>query len=127
MRGKHRLWKALIDDHAPSMPGAQAISSGARLESRFSPRWSLAMPSTNAKNYESTPARQVAFLGLGVMGFPMAGHLALAGHDVRVFNRSEEKRKAWSGEFKGSSAATPREAAAGRDIVFCCVGNDDDL
>jgi 3-hydroxyisobutyrate dehydrogenase len=85
------------------------------------------MPSTNAKNYESTPPRSVAFLGLGVMGFPMAGHLALAGHDVRVYNRSEEKRKAWTGEFKGSSAATPREAAAGRDIVFCCVGNDDDL
>jgi 3-hydroxyisobutyrate dehydrogenase len=85
------------------------------------------MPSTNAKNYESTPPHSVAFLGLGVMGFPMAGHLALAGHDVRVYNRSEEKRKAWTGEFKGSSAATPREAAAGRDIVFCCVGNDDDL
>jgi 3-hydroxyisobutyrate dehydrogenase-like beta-hydroxyacid dehydrogenase len=85
------------------------------------------MPSTNPKTYESTPARSVAFLGLGVMGFPMAGHLALAGHDVRVFNRSAEKAKAWTGEFKGSAAATPREAAAGRDIVFCCVGNDDDL
>jgi 3-hydroxyisobutyrate dehydrogenase len=85
------------------------------------------MPSTNPKTYESAPARAVAFLGLGVMGFPMAGHLALAGHDVRVFNRSADKAKAWTGEFKGSAAATPREAAAGRDIVFCCVGNDDDL
>jgi 3-hydroxyisobutyrate dehydrogenase len=85
------------------------------------------MPSTNPKTYDPTPPRSVAFLGLGVMGFPMAGHLALAGHDVRVYNRSEEKRKAWTGEFKGSAAATPREAAAGRDIVFCCVGNDDDL
>jgi 3-hydroxyisobutyrate dehydrogenase len=85
------------------------------------------MPSTNPKTYESTPARKVAFLGLGVMGFPMAGHLALAGHDVTVFNRSAAKAKAWTGEFKGSSAATPREAAAGRDLVFCCVGNDDDL
>ncbi|NPC58413.1 NAD(P)-dependent oxidoreductase [Caenimonas soli] len=85
------------------------------------------MSSTNPKTYEPTPARKVAFLGLGVMGFPMAGHLALAGHDVTVFNRSAAKAKAWTGEFKGSSAATPREAAAGRDLVFCCVGNDDDL
>jgi 3-hydroxyisobutyrate dehydrogenase-like beta-hydroxyacid dehydrogenase len=87
----------------------------------------VTMASTNTKSYESTPARPVAFLGLGVMGFPMAGHLALAGHDVRVYNRSAEKARAWTQEFKGSSAATPREAAAGRDIVFCCVGNDDDL
>ena len=85
------------------------------------------MASTNPKNYESTPPRKVAFLGLGVMGFPMAGHLALAGHDVKVFNRSPAKGQAWTNEFKGSSAATPREAAEGRDLVFCCVGNDDDL
>jgi 3-hydroxyisobutyrate dehydrogenase len=85
------------------------------------------MASTNAKTYESTPARKVAFLGLGVMGFPMAGHLALAGHDVTVYNRSEAKSKAWATEFKGRSAATPKAAAAGCDIVFCCVGNDDDL
>jgi 3-hydroxyisobutyrate dehydrogenase len=85
------------------------------------------MPSTNPKQYESTSPRKVAFLGLGVMGFPMAGHLALAGHDVVVFNRSAAKAQAWTGEFKGASAATPREAAAGREIVFCCVGNDDDL
>src|SRR5881392_3185568 len=85
------------------------------------------MASTNAKSYEPAPARAVAFLGLGVMGFPMAGHLALAGHDVRVYNRSAEKAKAWTTEFKGSSAPTPREAVASRDIVFCCVGNDDDL
>src|SRR5688572_1077768 len=85
------------------------------------------MASTNPKSYESTPPRKVAFLGLGVMGFPMAGHLALAGHDVKVFNRSAAKAKAWTSEFKGSSAATPREAAEGRELVFCCVGNDDDL
>jgi 3-hydroxyisobutyrate dehydrogenase len=85
------------------------------------------MPSTNAKDYEPTPSRKVAFLGLGVMGFPMAGHLALAGHDVVVYNRSAPKAQSWVGEFKGASAATPREAAAGRDLVFCCVGNDDDL
>ncbi|MBE7940561.1 MULTISPECIES: NAD(P)-dependent oxidoreductase [Ramlibacter] len=85
------------------------------------------MASTNPKTYDSVPARSVAFLGLGVMGFPMAGHLALAGHDVCVYNRSAAKAQAWAGEFKGRHAATPREAAAGRDIVFCCVGNDDDL
>jgi 3-hydroxyisobutyrate dehydrogenase len=85
------------------------------------------MSSTNPKSYEPAPACKVAFLGLGVMGFPMAGHLALAGHDVTVFNRSAGKAQAWTGEFKGRSAATPREAVAGRDLVFCCVGNDDDL
>ncbi|HYD75221.1 NAD(P)-dependent oxidoreductase [Ramlibacter sp.] len=85
------------------------------------------MPSTNPRPYESTPARKVAFLGLGVMGFPMAGHLALAGHEVTVYNRTAAKAQAWTGEFKGRAAATPREAAAGCDIVFCCVGNDDDL
>jgi 3-hydroxyisobutyrate dehydrogenase len=85
------------------------------------------MSSTNPKTYESIPSRKVAFLGLGVMGFPMAGHLALAGHDVTVFNRSPAKAQAWTGEFKGAAAPTPREAAAGRELVFCCVGNDDDL
>ena len=85
------------------------------------------MPSTNPKTYDSTPARKVAFLGLGVMGFPMAGHLALAGHDVTVYNRSATKAKAWTEEFKGRAAPTPREAVAGCDLVFCCVGNDEDL
>jgi 3-hydroxyisobutyrate dehydrogenase len=85
------------------------------------------MSSTNPKSYESTAPRKVAFLGLGVMGFPMAGHLALAGHEVTVYNRSPAKAQAWTGEFKGSAAPTPREASAGRDLVFCCVGNDEDL
>jgi 3-hydroxyisobutyrate dehydrogenase len=85
------------------------------------------MSTTNPKTYEATPSRKVAFLGLGVMGFPMAGHLALAGHDVTVYNRSAAKAQAWTGEFKGGSAPTPREASAGCDFVFCCVGNDDDL
>jgi len=85
------------------------------------------MPSTNPKTYPSTPPRKLAFLGLGVMGFPMAGHLALAGHDVTVYNRSAAKAAAWCQEFGGKAAATPREAAAGCDFVFCCVGNDDDL
>ncbi len=85
------------------------------------------MPSTNSRTYDGVPPRRVAFLGLGVMGLPMAGHLALAGHQVTVYNRSPAKSQAWVAEFKGNSAPTPREAAAGCDIVFCCVGNDDDL
>jgi len=85
------------------------------------------MSSTHPKSYESTPSRQVAFLGLGVMGFPMAGHLARAGHAVTVYNRSAAKAQAWVAEFQGRAAPTPREAAAGCDIVLCCVGNDDDL
>lgn len=85
------------------------------------------MASTNPRTYESTPSRKVAFLGLGVMGFPMAGHLALAGHRVTVYNRSAEKRLAWCKEFTGAAAPTPREAVADCDLVFCCVGNDDDL
>jgi len=79
------------------------------------------------KNYEPSISCKVAFLGLGVMGYPMAGHLALAGHDVTVYNRSPGKAQGWCDEFKGASAATPREAAADADMVFCCVGNDDDL
>jgi 3-hydroxyisobutyrate dehydrogenase len=85
------------------------------------------MASTNPRSYTPTASKKVAVLGLGVMGFPMAGHLALAGHEVTVYNRSPAKAQAWCQEFKGRSAATPREAAQGADIVFCCVGNDDDL
>ena len=85
------------------------------------------MTSTFTKNYEFATARKVAFVGLGVMGFPMAGHLALAGHEVTVYNRNPAKAEAWGNEFKGSLAATPREAALDADIVFCCVGNDADL
>jgi 3-hydroxyisobutyrate dehydrogenase/2-hydroxy-3-oxopropionate reductase len=83
--------------------------------------------SIHSRAYDATPARQIAFLGLGVMGFPMAGHLARAGHRVTVYNRSPAKAQAWVAEFGGASAATPREAAQGADLVFCCVGNDDDL
>jgi 3-hydroxyisobutyrate dehydrogenase len=85
------------------------------------------MSRTNPKTYESTAPRKVAFLGLGVMGFPMAGHLALAGHQVTVYNRSAAKAQAWKSEFKGQTAATPALAARDADFVFCCVGNDDDL
>jgi len=79
------------------------------------------------KTYEATAARRVAFLGLGVMGYPMAGHLARAGHAVTVYNRSAGKAQAWVAEYGGQAAATPREAAAGAEFVFACVGNDDDL
>jgi len=70
---------------------------------------------------------KVAFLGLGVMGYPMAGHLAAKGHTVTVYNRTAAKADKWVAEHGGRAAATPREAAAGQEIVFACVGNDDDL
>ncbi|MFA8384275.1 MAG: NAD(P)-dependent oxidoreductase [Pelagibaca sp.] len=70
---------------------------------------------------------KVAFLGLGVMGYPMAGHLAKAGHEVTVYNRTTAKAEAWAKEHGGGHASTPREAAAGCDFVMSCVGNDDDL
>ena len=70
---------------------------------------------------------KVAYLGLGVMGFPMAGHLAAKGHDVAVYNRTPAKAQAWAAQHKGRIAATPREAAKGAEFVFACVGNDDDL
>ncbi|CAE6921882.1 Uncharacterized oxidoreductase Sfri_1503 [Pseudomonas marincola] len=69
----------------------------------------------------------VAFIGLGVMGFPMAGHLARAGHDVCVYNRNPAKAADWVETYAGRSAATPREAAQGAELVMVCVGNDDDL
>ena len=89
----------------------------------------------NTKTYEPTTPARVAFLGLGVMGYPMAAHLASAGHQVCVYNRNATKSIAWCADFAGaasplgshSQAATPRLAAHGADIVFCCVGNDDDL
>jgi 3-hydroxyisobutyrate dehydrogenase len=70
---------------------------------------------------------KVAFIGLGVMGYPMAGHIAAKGHDVTVYNRTTAKAEKWAGEHGGAHAPTPRQAAAGCDFVFCCVGNDDDL
>ncbi|MFC0342481.1 NAD(P)-dependent oxidoreductase [Paracoccus niistensis] len=70
---------------------------------------------------------RVAFLGLGVMGFPMAGHLAAAGHEVTVYNRTAAKAEAWSSRHKGRHATTPRAAAKGAEFVMACVGNDDDV
>ena len=85
------------------------------------------MSSTASKTYAPVAPQRVAFLGLGVMGFPMAGHLARAGHSVTVYNRTPAKAQAWVSEFGGTAKATPREAAAGADIVFACVGNDSDV
>ena len=83
------------------------------------------------RNYEPTAPRRVAFLGLGVMGYPMAGHLALAGHPVTVYNRTAPKAEVFVAQLSDKAqvgrADTPAQAAAGADIVFCCVGNDDDL
>ena len=70
---------------------------------------------------------KVAFLGLGVMGYPMARHLRAKGHEVTVYNRTAEKADRWVSENGGRAAGTPREAAEGQEIVFACVGNDDDL
>jgi 3-hydroxyisobutyrate dehydrogenase-like beta-hydroxyacid dehydrogenase len=89
------------------------------------------MARTNPKTYESSTPTKVAFIGLGVMGYPMAGHLALAGHSVTVYNRNAAKAAEWCAEFAATtapqSAPTPRQAATHADIVFVCVGNDNDL
>lgn len=93
------------------------------------------MSSTNLKIHQAVASHKVAFLGLGVMGFPMAGHLAQAGHQVTVYNRTASKSIAWCAEYTGatvqnnlcSRAETPRQAVQDAALVFCCVGNDDDL
>ena len=86
------------------------------------------MPSINTRTYESIAPQKVAFLGLGVMGYPMAGHLATAGYKVSVYNRTAAKSAAFCAEFAGSAhGLTPKAAVKGADIVFCCVGNDTDL
>jgi 3-hydroxyisobutyrate dehydrogenase len=79
------------------------------------------------KTYDAVTPHTVAFVGLGVMGHPMAGHLARAGHRVTVYNRTASKATAWVGTYGGARAATPADAARGAHIVFTCVGNDDDL
>ena len=81
----------------------------------------------STKTYESIPSRKVAFIGLGVMGFPMAGHLARAGHRVTVYNRTAAKADEWVKTYGGASAPTPAAASEGAELVFACVGNDDDL
>jgi 3-hydroxyisobutyrate dehydrogenase-like beta-hydroxyacid dehydrogenase len=78
-------------------------------------------------NHQGVGMARVAFLGLGVMGFPMAGHLAAKGHEVTVFNRTAAKADSWITKHEGTAAPTPREAARGAEFVMACVGNDDDL
>lgn len=80
-----------------------------------------------SESLEAGESKKVAFIGLGVMGFPMAGHLASAGHDVCVYNRTASKAADWVSRHGGRSADTPARAAEGADIVFACVGNDADL
>jgi 3-hydroxyisobutyrate dehydrogenase/2-hydroxy-3-oxopropionate reductase len=79
------------------------------------------------RSYESVKPQRVAFIGLGVMGHSMAGHLARAGHSVTVYNRTGAKVQSWCNEFGGQHRGSPREAAKGAATVFACVGNDDDL
>lgn len=74
-----------------------------------------------------TESKRVSFVGLGVMGYPMAGHLANAGHEVTVYNRTSEKATKWLNQFNGKSCPTPGEAASNAELVFMCVGNDDDV
>ena len=74
-----------------------------------------------------TMPKRIAFIGLGAMGFPMAGHLAKTGHNVTVFNRTAERASAWQAEYGGQIAATPAKAAEQQDAVMICVGNDDDV
>ena len=81
----------------------------------------------SSKTYDPVPSKKVAFIGLGVMGYPMAGHLKRAGHEVTVYNRTSAKADQWAAEYGDASAPTPRQAAHDADIVFACVGNDDDL
>src|SRR3990167_8944324 len=85
-----------------------------------------APPATPAPKRAANPVK-AAFIGLGVMGFPMAGHLKRAGHDLTVYNRTAAKARAWAKTYGGAWKATPAEAAKGADIVCACVGNDDDL
>ncbi|MEK9585696.1 MAG: NAD(P)-dependent oxidoreductase, partial [Halieaceae bacterium] len=74
-----------------------------------------------------TSVKRLAFVGLGAMGYPMAGHLVAAGHSVTVFNRTPERAQRWQDQYGGAVAATPAEAAEGQDAVMLCVGNDDDV
>jgi 3-hydroxyisobutyrate dehydrogenase-like beta-hydroxyacid dehydrogenase len=88
---------------------------------------SVTHPSSSPSTGTQPQVANVTFLGLGVMGYPMAGHLAKAGLNVTVYNRTAQKAQQWVAEYGGRSAATPREAVQGADLVLSCVGNDNDL
>lgn len=83
--------------------------------------------SIGERSYAQAAPMKIAFIGLGVMGYPMAGHLSRAGHEVTVYNRSINKARRWVSEFNGNQAPTPGKAVENADIVFACVGNDNDL
>src|SRR5688500_10119681 len=96
----------------------------------MSRRQRLLWPGEGGSWAAMTQAKRIAFLGMGVMGAPMAGHLARAGHAVTVYNRTLARAEAWLNDHAGlevAPAASPAEAARGQDVVITCVGNDDDL
>src|ERR1700694_3601944 len=106
------------------------ICRGTCFEDRTSPRplQNTVRLAQRRQNPKVAHMAKVAFLGLGVMGFPMAGHLVKkGGHEVTVFNKTPAKAKAWAEKFGGKTAPTPKQAAEGQDFVMACVGNDDDL
>jgi 3-hydroxyisobutyrate dehydrogenase len=108
------------------------VNRSQRLGSTADPSWENGgfdpeAAAMNHKTYDPIAPQPLAFLGLGVMGGPMAAHLAKAGHRVTVYNRTPAKAAAWQAQHGGQSALTPREAAAGAQLVFACVGNDADL
>ncbi|MEF2071469.1 NAD(P)-dependent oxidoreductase [Consotaella aegiceratis] len=105
--------------------GASPDAASETLEQRPGRQWA-GKPTTQTRS--NAIMAKVAFIGLGVMGYPMAGHLKTkGGHDVTVYNRTGAKAEKWASEFGGNHAATPKETADGADFVFCCVGNDDDV
>lgn len=97
---------------------------GKRGPGHYTPRAFFDAATPTGRNQNMT---KTAFIGLGVMGYPMAGHMAAKGHDVTVYNRTGAKAEKWAAEHGGSAAPTPAQAAAGADVVCACVGNDDDL
>src|SRR5437763_8136243 len=104
------------------------MTTSAHARASGHPVWVPAFAGTSGEGGWRTRMAKVAFLGLGVMGYPMAGHLkAKGGHDVTVYNRTAAKAEAWLSRHGGRRAATPDEAATGQDFVMACVGNDDDL
>src|SRR6185437_6468328 len=121
-------------DHTPGVLGRRRRTAAPRLAGHPPPRLNgvlhrgVTQPRCPRRGSVLTAtAMKVAFLGLGVMGYRMAGHLARTGHEVTVYNRTASKAEAWCGEHGGARGGTPREAASGASMVFTCVGNDDDL
>src|SRR5437763_15489753 len=104
------------------------MTTSAHARASGHPVWVPAFAGTSGEGGWRTRMAKVAFVGLGVMGYPMAGHLKKkGGHEVTVYNRTAAKAEKWVAEHGGKRAATPREAAEGQDLVFSCVGNDADL